>query len=220
MKTKKKQNQDENIRAKIILKRQKEREKTHQPTRYNILLESSRVGAITARRVTVIVVGDSSYLAAGFRDSTRGDGRRPSLGGKESVERDLVMESVSLTGVGCVHGSGGRRVGRLMLGWLRRYPEGCEQRPGHCTGGGCRWRRALLADEQARGREPEELGSLEPRPIVACQVWSLRRDLDRHRDARRYHAWNGFKNKRVFLFLFKLLLDIVRFVSREKKFEK
>lgn len=101
------------------------------------------------------------------------------------------MESVSLTGVGRVHGSGGRRVRWLMLGWLRWYPEGCEQRPGHCTGGGCRWRRALLADEQARGREPEELGSLEPRPIVACQVWSLRRDLDRHRDARRYHACNS-----------------------------
>lgn len=96
---------------------------------------------------------------------------------------------VSLTGVGIVHGSGRRGARGLMLRRLRRYPEGGEERSGHCARGDARrWRRALLAYEQTRGREPEELGSLEPRPIVARQVRSLRGYLHRHRDSRRYHS--------------------------------
>lgn len=90
---------------------------------------------------------------------------------------------VSLTGVGVVHGGGRRCAGGLMLRRLRRYPEGGEERSWHHTRGGARRRRALLAYEQARGREPEELGSLEPRPIVARQVRGLRGNLHRHRDA-------------------------------------
>lgn len=155
-----------------------------QPTRDDIILLVGRtmVGAVNAsdRGRRFVVPGRSPTFSYIFRPYS----------GKESALREGLIDRGSLTGVGRVHGSGGRRVRWLMLlRWLRRYPEGCEQRPGHCTGGGCRWRRALLADEQARGREPEELGSLEPRPIVACQVWSLRRDLDRDRDAGRYHAW-------------------------------
>jgi len=90
---------------------------------------------------------------------------------------------VSLTGVGVVHGGGRRCAGGLMLRRLRRYPEGSEERSWHRARGGARRRRALLAYEQTRGREPEELGSLEPRPIVACQVRGLRGNLHRHRDA-------------------------------------
>lgn len=75
-----------------------------------------------------------------------------------------------------------------MLRRLRRYSERGEERSGYRARGDARRRRALLAYEQARGREPEELGSLEPRPIVARQVRGLRGDLHRHRDARRYHS--------------------------------
>lgn len=109
------------------------------------------------------------------RGGDKGSLARQSTGHGNSV--------VSLTGVGVVHGGGRRCAGGLMLRRLRRYPEGGEERTWHRARGGARWRRALLAYEQARGREPEELGSLEPRPIVARQVRGLRGNLHRHRDA-------------------------------------
>jgi len=114
---------------------------------------------------------------------------------RRATRSRLMISFASLTGVGIVHGSGRRRARwRMMRRLLRRYPEGGEERSGHRARGGARRRRALLAYEQARGREPEELGSLEPRPIVAGQVRSLRRDLHGHRDACRYHTCNRIRD--------------------------
>jgi hypothetical protein len=136
--------------------------------------------------------------AGRLRVPSRGCRRRETNGGmprRQAARSRLMISFASLTGVGIVHGSGRRRARwRMMRRLLRRYPEGGEERSGHRARGGARRRRALLAYEQARGREPEELGSLEPRPIVAGQVRSLRRDLHGHRDACRYHTWNRIRD--------------------------
>lgn len=98
----------------------------------------------------------------------------------------------SLTGIGIVHWCCCRSVvaGLMVLRNLCRYPERGEKRPGHswwCR----RWRwRALLANEQTRRREPEELGSLKPRPIITREVWCLRGNLHWHWDTCRYHTCN------------------------------
>lgn len=138
--------------------------------------------------------GLSSQRLSSHLPRRRDDDPSPSAAKREETPRPVSRQGitcatghgnsvVSLTGVGVMHGGGRRCAGGLMLRRLRRYPEGSEERSWHRARGGARRRRALLAYEQARGREPEELGSLEPRPIVTRQVRGLRGNLHRHRDA-------------------------------------
>lgn len=76
--------------------------------------------------------------------------------------------------------AGGLLLLLMLLGRLRHL--------GWNSARGQQRRRALLADEQARRREPEELRSLKPRPIITRQIRGLWRNLHWNWHACWYHT--------------------------------